>query len=686
VFWQNVSIRMSLLRNFVGVIILLAGCILVITVFAARSAVTSLSESVMNVSIELTKNRLREFFEPVMQELFVARQWGETGVLDRSDPEGVKQLMLPVLEQYPQILSVLVADETGREFMLMRSGDGFASRETNVEAWGTRTRWHEWRAGQGETIESWRDIEYDPRRRPWFEGAFARRQSALAESTTPAVSELVHWTTPYIFFTSKQPGITGSIVFQPPDAPMSVVAIDIHLSSISRYTESLEVTPHGGVIVLTQDMRIVGLPRSAHFEDSKARQNALLQQPEDIGLQLANDASSAFRTNMSNLARPPVQFESGGDAWWGKGSLFELGPDQQLWVGVVIPERDMIDNLARLRIWIIGIALSVIILAIVRAMMLARWFSKPIEQLVRQSGNISRGDLEEREPIVSRVLEVQALAEAQADMRTALRSLLKMERDMQLARQIQQQSFPAKLPKVAGYEIAAWADPADETGGDIYDIIGFAPVDDARDESTDPIRLTNDNPRYTILVLADATGHGIGPALAVSQFRSMVRMAIRTGRDLDAIAHHVNDQLCTDLPSGRFITAWMAMLDAEEHVLHSFSAGHAPLFHYVATRNECDVFDADIMPFGITRQIAFEHRAPIKLEKGDFFIVCSDGIMEMQNTRNEQFGKIRLIDFIKRHRNDSPTLWLKSLQRALEEFADGAVAGDDITAVVLKRA
>lgn len=682
--WQTVSIRMSLLRNFVGVIILLALGILFTTIFAARSAVTSLSESVMNVSIELTENRLREFFEPVTQELLVSKHWCESGLADRDNYDGLLRLVLPVLQQHGQISSMIIADENGREFMLMRNDVGFASRQTNVPEWGTRTLWHTWSVGE-QPVEEWRELDYDPRKRPWFEGAFERYKIATTASVSPTDRDLVHWTSPYIFFTSKQPGITTSTVFTMPDGRKGVVALDIHLSSISEYTESLEVTPNGGVIVLTQDTRVVGLPPEEMFRDKDVRRAALLRQPEELGLQIVLDATPAFREYAKSTERNAVQFESGGKTWWGKGSPFVLGPDQLLRVGVVVPESDIIANLSTLRLWIIGVTTLVLLAAIVRAIVLARWFGKPIEQLVRQSDDISQGDLDDHDPITSPVLEVQALAEAQDHMRTALRSLLKFESDMQLARQIQQRTFPDKLPKVDGYQIGAAAQPADETGGDSYDVIGYSVTSTHSDSTYDGIELKNDNPQFVALMLADATGHGIGPALAVSQYRSMVRMAFRMGRHLREMAREINEQLCNDLPSGRFITAWIAVLDRDKHKLHSFSAGHAPLFHYIAAKNECHVMEADTMPFGITRQLPIEVPNQIDMARGDFFLVFSDGIFEMPNADGEQYGKERLIQLIKRERNSSPEAMLKALRKELNQFTGGAHPVDDCTAVILKR-
>src|SRR6185369_9443344 len=100
----------------------------------------------------------------------------------------------------------------------------------------------------------------------------------------------------------------------------------------------------------------------------------------------------------------------------------------------------------------------------------------------------------------------------------------KMERELAVAREIQMRVLPSVMPEVSGYDVAGWCRPADETGGDIFDLIPAAGGG-------------------LMLLLGDATGHGIGPALSVTQVRAMLRVAMRLGADLGSAYTHINDQL-----------------------------------------------------------------------------------------------------------------------------------------------
>src|SRR5260370_166016 len=201
----------------------------------------------------------------------------------------------------------------------------------------------------------------------------------------------------------------------------------------------------------------------------------------------------------------------------------------------MVPESDLLGNLGYLRLGIVLVMLAGLALAMVRAVSLARRYSRPIEALVRESERISRGDLDPGPPVASSIREVHRLADAHGRMRRSLKTLLKLEGDLQVARRIQQDTLPERIPTVTGFDIDAWSEPADETGGDTYDVIGYRRVPGERGP-----RLSTAESERAVLLLADATGHGIGPALSVIQVRAMLRMAIRIAEDLPPLLPPLN--------------------------------------------------------------------------------------------------------------------------------------------------
>ncbi len=657
------------------VILLLSGGIMATTYIGSRRAVEALSASLISQALEMTEERLRRFFYPATDELLLVQSWGNAGVLDVDNPDALRQLFEPLMRQHPQLSSFLVADERGHEYMLLHMNDNWLSRQTRRDEWEGRTHWFAWSDRQSELAESWMESLYDPRVRPWYKGAISKHSEANRADPLDSRSKLLHWTEPYTFFTTKEPGITASIVFDSGKDMEQVIGFDISLSDISLFTTSLQVTEHGGVMVLTDDGRVIGLPSDPRYEDEEARKAALLKRPEELEWPIASDVARAFASQTTS-DRGPLRFLSGNNAWWAELRPFKLSSDRNFWIAVVVPESDLLGGIVQMRKWIIFITLGVLALTILFVMVLARRYSSPIEALVRQSNRISRGDLEQGEPIASRCTEVHTLAEAQDRMRAELRILLRLENDLQLARQIQQKTFPKELPELSEYEIEAWSEPADETGGDTYDVIRW--------QETTQSGSANPADRI-ILLLADATGHGIGPALSATEIRSMLRMAVRMGGALPTFVRHMNEQLFADLYGGRFITAWLGELNGDLHTLTSFSAGQAPLLHYDARSGAFNVLEADTLPLGVVADLKITLSDPIIMNPGDIFAVISDGIYESSNRHGEQFGVKRVMDVITSYRNSSPTNITSAIKEAVVAFTEGAQAADDRTTLIIKR-
>jgi serine phosphatase RsbU (regulator of sigma subunit) len=425
---------------------------------------------------------------------------------------------------------------------------------------------------------------------------------------------------------------------------------------------------------------LIGLPRRPRRSTENLDiEPVLLQRPQDRDSPVARDASKLLLADASQWDRA-TRIVSEGEPWWGHVSPFELAPDRRLLIGVVIPEEDLLGDVKRLRMWVALISLAVLILAMWRAAALARGYSRPVEELVEESKRISTGDLEPGPPIHSRVAEVQHLAEAHDGMRAGLKTLLKLERDLQLARKIQLATFPTRLPHLEGFDLAVWSEPADETGGDTYDVIGLSAVPGA-----ESFTITDEKAESAVLLLADATGHGIGPALSVTQLRAMLRMAVRLNPDLAGIAPQINDQLKADLPTGRFITAWLGYLDVEGHTLTTFSAGQAPLLRYRAASDQFEVLDSDAVPFGLLAGMQIEIPKPFAMERGDLYAAISDGIFEATDPADEEFGVERVIEVIREHLRSSAEEILSGIRRATEDFTQGAPAEDDRTIILIKR-
>lgn len=674
------SLRRHLTTRLLLVVVTLSIVVNAIAFYGSRQIVHSLSSNLITQTLNHIQARLDQFFAPITHTLQIARSWGQAGLLHLEHPDALTKLFQPIIREHAHVSSALVADSHGQEFLLLKQPDRWVNRLTQREKWGPKSKWAEWEEQRPNDLEyEWRELDYDPRLRPWFQGATLRYKQMQTIPDLFASEEGIHWTAPYTFFTTREPGITAAVTYEDTGSVTRVVGFDILLTEISRFTTGLSVSSNGMVTILTADNRLIGLPRYGPFAAPETWSDALLKHPEELQFPLAVDAHRAFSQRDVSDTKP-LRFISGGEAWWAQARPFNLTRDTHLNIVVLIPETDLLTEVKVMVSVIVGATIIVLMFSLLRLNAFAGRLSRPIEALVKQSERISQGDLNPTKPIDSNVVEVRRLADAHETMRKSLQSLLKLERDLQLARQIQKDTFPRELPNVPEYNIAAWSDPAETTAGDTYDVIGIRTTD-----SGEGFNLVTGSVDRVTLLLADATGHGVGPALSVAQVRAMLRMATRLGASLLDIAVHLNEQLCTDLTEGRFVTTWLGLLDRPLNKLLSFSAGQAPLFHYQAEKATVHVLGADAPPLGVNPTLGGATPIRINMEPGDIFLVISDGILETRDVNRQLFGQDRIKALLIEHHQLTADDWLALLTKKLFEFSQQAHATDDRTVVIIKR-
>jgi len=292
--------------------------------------------------------------------------------------------------------------------------------------------------------------------------------------------------------------------------------------------------------------------------------------------------------------------------------------------------------------------------------------------------DITRGDrFDAGDEALARALASQAaVALRRAKLLDAEVRKKKIEADLMLARKIQQSSWPQTVPQCDGYSIAACSFPADETGGDTYDVFDLADL--CRDGISDESR------RGVMLLMGDATGHGVGPALSVSQFRAMVRMGSRLGAPVDAIVQNINIQMVCDLPPGRFITAFVGRFDGLTGTLTYCSAGQAPLL-VVRADGRYEELSANAMPLGIDPDQIPEPVEPIVLAPGDLFLMLSDGYFEAHDPDDAMLGVEPIIEIVRASAANDATELLAKINLVAETFVRGRKFDDDRTAIIIKR-
>jgi len=243
----------------------------------------------------------------------------------------------------------------------------------------------------------------------------------------------------------------------------------------------------------------------------------------------------------------------------------------------------------------------------------------------------------------------------------------RVEHDLQIARSIQMGLLPKNPPTIAGYDIAGWSQPADQTGGDYYDWM----------------ELPGGRVLFTV---ADASGHGIGPALLVTACRAYFRAIAVHGDPLEQITQQVDRLIAADVPAGRFITAVVALLEPAEHRLSLYSAGHAPLYWYTADDDRMSEFESDQPPLGLCYRDGETRARVLQFKPGDMLVLVTDGLFEFANGAGELVGTERLGASIRQHRAEASEALIRKISAEVLAFGAGAAQADDMTAVVIKRA
>lgn len=258
----------------------------------------------------------------------------------------------------------------------------------------------------------------------------------------------------------------------------------------------------------------------------------------------------------------------------------------------------------------------------------------------------------------------EAVEEAEAHERAGLK-LAAIERDLEVAKQIQFGLLPAQSPLFDGFDVAGMNQPADQTGGDYYD--------------------WQELPNGRLLVaIADVTGHGIGPALVMAVCRAYSRATAPLDSHPPSLMARLNELLHADITGGRFITLAMAALEREGHV-EFLSAGHGPSLLYRAGDNSVEQFGGDGLPLAIMPGEVYGPARKFRMERGDVLVMLTDGVIEWRNGAGVQFGEAMVASELRSCVSEPAAAITDRLHRAVLGHAGGAEQMDDVTIVVIKR-
>lgn len=271
---------------------------------------------------------------------------------------------------------------------------------------------------------------------------------------------------------------------------------------------------------------------------------------------------------------------------------------------------------------------------------------------------------EEHLNILTTLASVAAIRVENASLMEARFERERMERELELATEIQQRFQPSEAPKMEGYELQGISFSCYEIGGDYYD---FIKMHDGK----------------MLIALGDVSGKGTAAALLMSSVHAAIHAQVAAKSPLAEMIGSVNLYLAENTPANRFVTLFVAVLDPPTGRLQYINAGHNPPL-IGRLNGDIEQLSSGGLPLGLLPMASYEV-GEANLNAGESIVIYSDGVSEANNIREEEFGMDRLTDVVRRNLGASAAGIRDKVESALSSFTQTAPANDDITLVIVKK-
>lgn len=243
---------------------------------------------------------------------------------------------------------------------------------------------------------------------------------------------------------------------------------------------------------------------------------------------------------------------------------------------------------------------------------------------------------------------------------------IKIERDLDLARRIQQSLLPKEIPSIKGLDISGEMIPAQQVGGDYFDLI---PVG-------------NDK---LFVVVGDVSGKGLSASLYMTKLQTMIETACIPGREPKEILIDINKRVYESMEKSWFVTMTLALFDMKENKVRFCRAGHMPVF--AADNGSVSKYRTMGLGVGLERGIIFEKtlcEEEVQLKKNQIFAFFSDGVTEAMNEQLDLFGEDKLSEILLNKSNHPSKDLLDEIWRNIQNYRGKAEVNDDMTMVLVK--
>jgi serine phosphatase RsbU (regulator of sigma subunit) len=341
-------------------------------------------------------------------------------------------------------------------------------------------------------------------------------------------------------------------------------------------------------------------------------------------------------------------------------------------LGLKLLTSEFYTNLDVNRTEVFNISLAIFLRLIFIALLLPTFIIRKINKVAEGAYEIGRGNFDYRMDIkgydeMGRLADIfNIMAKNLKRAREEMIEKNRMSDELQTAQAIQSVLLPDELPETAGFKFSAYYSAQTEAGGDYYDFIQLSE-------------------KKLGLTVADVSGHGVGSGLVMTMTRTLLHSFCKQEANPKKLMSMLNDHLYRNTAPKYFVTMFYGVLSTDTKKLSFSSAGHNPSI--IVRKKSVKELPSGGIALGAVSNDTFDKHITtksIQLEKGDYFVQYSDGIVEAMNPLDEEYGEDRFIAQLIAHAGKGPEAMKDAVVKDLRSFTKNSKQHDDITMIIME--
>lgn len=639
------SIRTLIAAAVLAPAVVIAVLLLWIGNATSKRLAGDLGDRMLAASSQMVGLRVENFLDDAVRTGDLLARQLETGVLSAADLEAWHRPTFDLLETSPRISAITFGTAEDDAFYLQRMPYGL--EECVAHGAGILDSQYLLSADGARTGVPNRVYDYRPSQRPWYVDA--------AENPSP------HWTKVYAWFAQGNSDATTACAYvrhaRDAGGRAGILCIDVTLNELSQHLRSIRPTERSSVFLIDADGKLVATSRDGGV--SRDGERTTMAGSGDM-LTVALGRAAGVSTNQDRMT-----VDVDGVAMRVMSSKLTPHAGIEWKVIAATPESDLLSEARDTRNRSILMAMIVVAAGVFFAWMTARRIAGPIVMVQQHVDRIADGDFESRIK-VGGSREMLELSKDLNAMSGDLKNRVELMQSMKLATLVQQSLLPQTAPTSSRFDIHGLSTYCDQTGGDYFDFIEVA----------------QDADGTLLIAIGDVAGHGIGSAMLMASARGALRAVLLENADLAQAMDRVN-RILLQSSAGLFMTMTLMRISASSGTVTWSSAGHDPAVIYDPRTKSFRELDGAEIPLGVYAMDYLLYHAD-GLEQGMVLAIGTDGVWEMRNPSEEEFGKERMNAVIAANAHRTSKEIGDALEAEMFVFRKNYPVRDDVTYVIVK--